>query len=146
ALKELKARGASRVTIIARDFEYGGMCVNFACMPSEFFWAHLERCDGNPDVGGFVEALRRVTREQFKGLGYPILEDEVVSIEGNHLLLKSGATVVYDRVVLATGGQNTSGHDAGVRSFWSLSKGRLLIFGHGHPALLSLADMAMERG
>jgi pyruvate/2-oxoglutarate dehydrogenase complex dihydrolipoamide dehydrogenase (E3) component len=145
-LKEIKSLGFTNVRVVVRDALFGGKCVNFGCMPSEFFY----QMGGGERLKTFVQSLREITAAQFVALGYPILEDTATAIEGNNLTLKSGKQLRFDRLVLATGSEyeipQNLHPNCDLGGYWELTSGQLVIVSDGNPTALTMADMASRRG
>ncbi|MBF2026354.1 MAG: NAD(P)/FAD-dependent oxidoreductase [Oscillatoriales cyanobacterium C42_A2020_001] len=151
-VRSLHRLGYTNVTIIARDEAYGGKCVNYGCMPSEFYTAHR---DEQPTVAiekgkAFVASLRKATEQSFKELGYPLIRGEVTAVEGNNVTLSTGETYSFDRLVLATGNRQTDWTllepTCSLKEFWEISSGKLVIVSDGNVASLTYASIARDRG
>lgn len=156
-LNELKNAGFGNVTVIARDDVFGGKCVNFGCMPSEFVGAlgDMPHEDQRARLEAFVAALRQDVAEQFAALGYPLRVAEVKEVRGKRVLLGDGAEVSFDRLIVATGSRplphprlpNDLPTRVPIEDFWRVPAGtRVAIVSDGNVAALSLGDIALRLG
>ena len=151
-VRSLHRLGYINVTLIARDDHYGGKCVNFGCMPSEYFTTHREESPTTVIAKGreFITSLRRATEQSFKELSYPLVRGEVTAVQGREVLLHTGETIGFDRLVLATGNRQP---DWGLlepicslKEFWEIPSGKLVIVSDGNIASLTYASIAIDRG
>jgi pyruvate/2-oxoglutarate dehydrogenase complex dihydrolipoamide dehydrogenase (E3) component len=151
-VRSLHRLGYTNVTIIAKDEDYGGKCINYGCMPSEFYTTYRDEVPSLAIEKGrkFVASLRKVTGESFKVLGYPLVQGEVQSVEGRKVLLHSGENITFDRLVLATGSRQSDwallAPICSLKEFWDISSGRLVIVSDGNVASLTYASIACDRG
>ncbi|EKQ68372.1 pyruvate/2-oxoglutarate dehydrogenase complex, dihydrolipoamide dehydrogenase component [Leptolyngbyaceae cyanobacterium JSC-12] len=151
-VRSLRRLGYTNVTIIARDEAFGGKCVNYGCMPSEFYMAHR---DEDPSIAlekgkAFVTSLRKATEQSFKELGFPLVQGEVTAVEGNRVVLHTGETYPFDRLVLATGNRQPKWSllepTCSLKEFWDILSGKLVIVSDGNVASLTYASIARDRG
>ena len=156
-LRELKKEGFSKVTIISRDRLYGGKCVNYGCMPSEFVFATGDIPVGERRAGleAFVADLRSDVEKQFGALGYPMVAGTVVGVEGKRVRLADGSEVEFDRLIVAMGNDypkpaalvSGSARLASIDEFWRLPVGsRVAIYAEGNIFALSLGEIAQRLG
>lgn len=144
--------GFTNVTIIARDHLYGGKCVNFGCMPSEYYAVNSSNPSSDIIEQGqqFVAALRQATEQAFQDLNFPQEQAEVQEVKGKQIILNTGEQISFDRLVLATGNRPTQSPlvqaNCSLADFWQIKSGKLLIISSGNVAALSYADIAIERG
>lgn len=144
ALEELDRLGFKNVHVVSENERFGGKCVHFGCMPSEAFWLKPESMDKK------IDELSRLTEEKFKSWNFKFHLDSAVGVEGKKLILRSGVSLDFDVLLLATG--NRTQKPAWLPSslppenFWRLKKGHLVIVNQGEPAAWSYADMAVNRG
>lgn len=151
-VRSLHRLGYTNVTIIARDEAYGGKCVNYGCMPSEYYTAHRYE---DPNIAiekgkAFITSLRNATEQSFKELGYPLVQGEVTAIQGHEVILHTGETCKFDRLVLATGNRQIPSPllepTCSLKEFWEISSGKLVIVSDGNIASLTYASIAADRG
>lgn len=155
-LDQLKVNSFTNITIIARDGLFGGKCVNFGCMPSEFFLNARSQTYNNrkKETHTFVEMLRALTKARFMSFGYQVLEEDVQEVRGKQLVFANGGTLAFDRLILATGnnfslGSVRASREGLVRAdgFWNIeAKQHLLIVSDAQPAAASYAALALEMG
>lgn len=151
-VRSLRQLGYTNVKIIARDHKYGGKCVNYACMPSEYYTAYRHQQPTALVEGGqqFVSLLRGITQQSFQGLSYPLVKGEVIAIEGSEVILNTGEKLKFNRLVLATGNKLPSWSlvepTCSPQQFWEIVSGKLVIVSDGNVASLSYADIALDRG
>ncbi len=151
-VRALHRLGYTNVKIIARDNLYGGKCVNFGCMPSEFYSAHRSEA---PNVAiekclTFISSLRQATEQSFKELGYPLVTGEVTAIQQQEIIFHTGKKHTFDRLVLATGSRQPQWPllepTCSLKEFWNILSGKLVIVSDGNIASLSYASIACDRG
>ncbi|NTW83797.1 MAG: NAD(P)/FAD-dependent oxidoreductase [Chlorobiaceae bacterium] len=156
-LRQLKQEGFKNVRIIAKTPLYGGKCINYGCMPAEFVSAHRYKM---PDeifrlLQDFIVELRSDIHKQFDELGYPVLIENVESIQDSNVLLSSSESVGFDRLILATGSRYLLPAQipaclsklVPIPLFWHIPPGRkLVIYAEDNIAALSIADTALSLG
>lgn len=145
-LEEAKRLGARNVTWIYKDREFGGTCVNFGCMPSEFYFARKDKTG----LSDFLNTLRTYTETRFTALDVKKIEAEVTEIKNREVVLKDGLKIAFDRLILATGAK-FSGEpgDLSLATAWSLigkPKTSILIETDHDIALCSLAEILKDAG
>lgn len=151
-VRSLHRLGYTNVTLVARDDAYGGKCVNFGCMPSEYFTTYRDETPATLVEKGkaFVTSLRRATEQSFTELGYPLVKGEVTAVQGRELLLHTGKSITFDRLILATGNRQTPWTflepTCSLKEFWGDLSGKLVIVSDGNVASLSYASIAVDRG
>lgn len=156
-LQQLKQEGFLNVTLISRDQLYGGKCVNYGCMPSEFVLAHTT--SPTSEIGQkleqFIGDLRADVQKQCDDLNYPIIVASVDSISGDSVMLSNFETIKFDRLIIAMGGEyrlpmqlsfNLS-KLIGIEDFWSIPPGnKVVIYAKDNIAAISLGDIAQSLG
>lgn len=156
-LKELKREGFSRVTVISRDQLYGGKCVNYGCMPSEFVFAaeNISVEERRAALDAFVADLRSDVQKQFEALGYPVIPAVVESVDGQCVRLAGGDTIEFDRLIVAMGNEYPKPAGipeglsklVGIEDFWRLPVGsRVAVYAEGNVFALSLGEIAQRLG
>jgi len=151
-VRSLHRLGYTNVTLIARDNAYGGKCVNFGCMPSEYFSSYRDETTATLVEKGkaFVTSLRRATEQSFIELGYPLVPGEVTAVQGREIQLHTGESITFDRLVLATGNRQTPWTllepTCSLQEFWGDLSGKLVIVSDGNVASLTYASIAIDRG
>ncbi|MGA7936759.1 MAG: FAD-dependent oxidoreductase [Kovacikia sp.] len=151
-VRSLHRLGYTNVTLIARDDAFGGKCVNVGCMPSEYFTTYRDQSPAIVVEKGreFVTSLRRATEQSFKELGYPVIQGEVTAVQGQEVMLHTGETIRFDRLVLATGNRQVGwallGATCSLKEFWEIPSGKLVIVSDGNVASLTYASIAVDRG
>jgi dihydrolipoamide dehydrogenase len=151
-VRSLHRLGYTNVTIIARDEAYGGKCVNYGCMPLEYYTAHRNEQPSIAIEQGqtVIASLRNASEQGFKGLGYPIVKGEVTAVQGCHVVLSNGETHPFDRLVLATGNRQPEwallGPTCSAQEFWNILTGKLVIVSEGNIPSLTYASIACDRG
>ncbi|WP_430683368.1 FAD-dependent oxidoreductase [Leptolyngbya sp. AN02str] len=151
-VRSLHRLGYTNVTLIARDKDFGGKCVNYGCMPSEYYTAHRDEEAAVTIEKGkeFIASLRKATEQSFKELGYPLLQAEVTAVKGREVVLSTGKTVKFDRLVLATGSRQVSWAllepTCSPQQFWDITSGKMAIVSDGNVASLTYASIARDRG
>jgi pyruvate/2-oxoglutarate dehydrogenase complex dihydrolipoamide dehydrogenase (E3) component len=156
-LKELKREGFSRVTVISRDQLYGGKCVNYGCMPSEFVFAteNIPVEERRASLDAFVADLRNDVQKQFDALDYPVMPAVVDRVEGNRVHLADGEPIEFDRLIVAMGNEYPKpaaipvglSKLVGIEDFWRLPVGsRVAIYAEGNIFALSLGEIAQRLG
>jgi dihydrolipoamide dehydrogenase len=150
---ELRQAGYAKVTTVSQDQAFGGKCVNFGCMPSEFAFT-LESVapeDRRQRLAEFVEGLRADARGQFDATGYPHVAGTVTSVEGQSLRFADGGALPFDRLVVAMGSDYPpparvplqTSKLVSMTDFWQLPPGcRLVIYAKDNVAAISLAEVA----
>ena len=153
----LIALGFDNILVLSKDLNYGGKCVNFGCMPSEYS-LFLETVPKDLRLGkleSFVSELRSDVEKQFNLLGVKVINSEAMSVQGKSVLLKSGNSISFDHLIFANGNSynkpqrvplNTS-KTIEVEGLWSLPLGaNLVIYAKNNPAALSMANSARALG
>lgn len=179
ALKALKHHGYQNVQVIAPAGDFGGKCVNLGCMPSEFI---LHRSEGiaatdadaqaslRADLHAFTSGLSRDVEQQFRGLGYPVIDGRMLQITGKTVHVKpdhkdggkdevnNATDIPFDRLILAIGNQTAEPQwprpDSAPASelmtldeLWTLPAGqKLLITADNNPTAIGLAVVARRLG
>lgn len=154
---ELYREGFRDVVVVAQDDLFGGKCVNFGCMPSEFVLSQAEGCEPaevRESLETFRQTLSEGVRQQFAATGYAMVKGTASKVEGKTLVLADGRHLEFDRLILALGNDYpvpprlaALPNRATIESFWSLPMGsRLTLMGEGNAGALSLADVAVKLG
>jgi|GEM_PF-5879307 len=156
AVGQLRQEGFHNVTLVQKDQLFGGKCVNFGCMPSEFV-LHRQAssvAELRQQAEAFVSALKAGVEQQFLASGYPLVQGTAVRVEGQILHLADGRQLPFDRLILAIGNDYScpamlEGLDDRVtlQEFWGLAEGRrLTIYAENNVSALSLAEVAAAIG
>ena len=154
---ELSKIGYSDVRFVSKDAMFGGKCVNFGCMPSEFVFsvAHLAADERVTALDEFIVGLRSDVKEQFTALGMPVIQAEVQSIRGTFLQVATGDPIAFDLLIVATGNRYTAPHRVplnttkvvSIEDVWRLKAGNhLVIYAKDNPAALPIAEAAFALG
>jgi pyruvate/2-oxoglutarate dehydrogenase complex dihydrolipoamide dehydrogenase (E3) component len=156
-VQELAQSGYRNVTIITRDDLFGGKCVNFGCMPTEFILSRR----GDPidarrqALREFVAALRSDVAARFQALRWPIVRGTVASIQGSIVVLEDGTEIPFDRLAVAMGSHYPVVAPVplhlpkivSMEDFWNLPPGaRVVIHAQENVAAISLGEAAMALG
>lgn len=153
----LIALGFSNILVITKDLNYGGKCVNFGCMPSEysFFLKNVHEDLRLAKLESFVSGLREDVRKQFNSIGVKVINSEVMSVQAKSVFLKSGDSISFDHLIFANGNSynnpqrvplNTK-KTVTVEGLWKLPPGaNLVIYAKNNPAALSMANSARALG
>ena len=156
-LQELKKEGFQNVTVVSRDKLYGGKCVNYGCMPSEFVFAcsEIPVIDRSQKLQEFIGELRAEVQKQFEDLNYPIVVADADCICGARVALANGEFIQFDRLILAMGGSSPLPRQVSpslsklirIEDFWTLPLGcTVVIYAEGNISALSLGDIAKSLG
>lgn len=157
SLRELKKEGFKNVTVVSRDQLYGGKCVNYGCMPSEFVFAHRDVSveQRRASLDEFVSDLRKDVHKQFDELGFPIVVAEVEEIHGSKIQLSNGDSLEFDRAIVAMGNDYPLPDRipadlpklTPIDKFWQLPVGsRVVIYADGNVFASSLGEIAQRLG
>jgi dihydrolipoamide dehydrogenase len=150
---ELRQAGFAKVTTVSQDQAFGGKCVNFGCMPSEFAFTlgSVAPDERRHRLAEFVEGLSADVRAQFGATGYPHVTGTVTSVEGRSLRFADGSALPFDRLVVAMGSDYPPPARVSLQTsklvsmadFWQLPPGcRLVIYARDNAAAVSLAEVA----
>ena len=106
-VNQLRNFNFSKVQLISRDENFGGACVNYGCMPSEYAFetSHLIQAEKYRSLNELIGDLRVAAKGKFLELNYPIILNEVNGIENKKVKLSNGDTIPFDRLVIATGAE-----------------------------------------
>lgn len=147
-VSSLKALGFKNVTVVAKDKFYGGKCVNFGCMPIEFLF-QLDQKDPNrvQKTQDFTTGLRKSVEQQFQASNYDLVFDEAVEVRDQQLILKSGAALKFDKLILTTGmTAKHGGVSMAPEKIWGLKPGRVCILASDEPNALAMGELAHRLG
>jgi pyruvate/2-oxoglutarate dehydrogenase complex dihydrolipoamide dehydrogenase (E3) component len=156
-LQQLKSEGFRNVKVISRDRLYGGKCVNYGCMPSEFVLAHSDNSTQEVSrlLRDFIAELEADVEQQFNDLGFPINFSTVSYIQANRVVLSNGEAIEFDRLIVAMGNTypippqipKSIQKLVRIEDFWMLPTGcRIAIYADGNISALSLGDIAKSLG
>ena len=153
---ELFREGFRDVVLVAQNDLYGGKCVHFGCMPSEFVLSQDEDLDPSnlrEALKTFRQTLSEAVRQQLATTGYATVTGTARKVEGKTLVLTDGRRLEFDRLILALGSDYPSPTRLAalpnlitIESFWSLPIGSRLTLIGNNPGALSLADVALKLG
>lgn len=149
--------GFNNIKIVSKDFNYGGKCVNYGCMPSEYSFLLKDTSKELRlnKLQSFITDLRESVEKQFNSLKIEFVNDEVVSISGKFILLKSGNSICFDHLIFANGNvyKNpervplNTGKVISIEKLWQLPiESNLIIYAKNNPAALSIANSAQALG
>jgi pyruvate/2-oxoglutarate dehydrogenase complex dihydrolipoamide dehydrogenase (E3) component len=157
--KFLIASGFKNIIFVSKDLMYGGKCVNFGCMPSEFVFS-LSNTDIDIDrstklIDDFVAELRSEVNSQISSLGLNVIHGEVTSVIGKEIFLRDAKSIQFDKLIIASG--NTYNNPQriplnstkviDIQKFWSLKPGsNLIIYSKDNPSAISISQAALSIG
>ena len=147
-VKSLNSLGFKNVKVVARDKFYGGKCVNFGCMPIEYLF-QLDKQDPQrlQKTLDFTLGLRKSVEQQFVGSGYDMIFDEAVEVRAQKLILKSGATLAFDKLILTTGmSAKHQGVSIAPEKIWGLKPGKVCIWASDEANAIAVAELAKRLG
>ena len=147
-VKSLNSLGFKKVKVVAKDKFFGGKCVNFGCMPIEYLFKldqqDPERLQKTLD---FTAGLRKSVEQQFIGSGYEMIFDEAIEVKNQKLVLKSGATVGFDKLILTTGmSAQHQGRSIAPEKIWGLKPGQVCIWASDEANAVAVAELAKRLG
>ena len=104
-LSMLKLLGFKNVTVITKDRDFGGKCVNYGCMPSEYAFSlsAINPIDRRDQLKKFISGLKNGIESRLIEIGYPIIFTEAMEIRNKNLILKDGEHITFDRLVIGAG-------------------------------------------
>lgn len=154
---ELKRAGFRNVTIVAKDINFGGKCVNYGCMPAEYALT-LNKIPLDLRKGylhKFRSELSERVGKQFEILGYRIIESEALEINDINISLGKHSPLTFDYAVLAIGSYypkpervplNTN-KEVLIEDVWGIDPGKnLIIYAKDNIAAIAIADSVRTLG
>ncbi len=151
-LKSLSTFGCKNVTVIHKDDLFGGKCVNYGCMPSEYVFSNFDKTSNQSNnLNLFIQKLSQTTKELMMSYQYNFINDEALKIENNKLILKSNLQLDFDKLFLATGSSSICNLSQlkptiNLHDFWNLESGQLTIVTDTQLTALSIAEIAKIKG
>lgn len=156
-LKELKHYGYKNVIIISRDDFYGGKCVNFGCMPTQYTLS-LDKTvveEKQRLVQLFISNLKQQVIHEFNNFGYRFIKAEVKNIKKTKVILVNNKSISFDKLFIATGNQYPQQNFVDVpaeklltlEKFWDINlSSKIVIMARDNPWAVSLAVVAKKLG